>query len=117
MHSEALTTADGVREAPREFRRLFFIHVGTVVLTASIVAPMLIGFASIPPWLSVTYCVVIIATAMMFFAAATRVMQANRHMPFVDRIQCLTLTFCLSVLQVVFALPLLICVFAPEFRA
>ena len=117
MHTEALNAADGVRQTPKEFRRLFFIHVGTVVLTASIIAPLLIGFASIPPWMSVTYCVASIATAMLFFAAAIRVMQANRHMPFVDRIQCLTLTICLSGLQVVFALPTLICVFAPEFRA
>ena len=96
--------------------RLFRIHVGAVVLTAALVVPLLLGIASIPSWVSITYCVVIAAIAIAFVAVAVRNMRDDRRMRFSNRFEFLVVTFALSVLQAIFILPVVICVYAPTLR-
>ncbi len=107
MNAEPPTTRIGIQNVPYAFRRLFFIHVGTVVFTAALVAPLLLGIASIPSWLSVAYCVVIAASALAFLAAAARIVAQHGG----TRL-CLALTLGLSGAQAIFVIPVLICIFA-----
>jgi hypothetical protein len=110
------TTGSGDRNAHNDFRQLFFAHVGTVVLTAALVLPLLLGVASIPSWLSVAYCIVIAIVAFTFVIAAINSIRDNRGIRVAHRIECLALTLALSMLQVIFVLPVIICIFAPTFR-
>ena len=112
MNAEMPTSPAEMQNVPVQFRRLFFSHVVTLVLTAALVAPLMLGFASIPTWLSVAYCAVIAVVAFAFIAATLTDIRRNygSHM-------CLALTLGLSVAQLIFVLPIIICVFAPTFRA
>jgi predicted ABC-type exoprotein transport system permease subunit len=106
----------GDQDGLNDYRRSFFVHVGTVVLTAALVVPLLVGIASIPSWLSVAYCIVIAIVAFTFVLAAINNIRNNRVIRVAHRIECLVLTLALSIVQVVFVLPVLICIFAPTFR-
>ncbi len=112
MNAEIPTTPFTMQNVPADFRRLFFAHVGALVLTAALVVPLMLGFASIPAWVSVAYCVVIAIVALAFVAASITVMSRNRGSQ-----MYITMTLALSVTQLIFVLPILICVFAPTFRA
>ncbi|MEM8672080.1 MAG: hypothetical protein AAGG48_31480 [Planctomycetota bacterium] len=111
MDVETPATPASMQNVPVEFRRLFFTHVGTLVLTAALVAPLILGIASIPAWVSVAYCVVIGVAAFAYIAASIKVIRGNHgsHL-------CLVLTLGLSVAQLIFTLPVIICFFAPTFR-
>ncbi len=112
MNAELPATPTGIQNAPDDFRRLFFVHVGAVVLTAALVVPLLLEITSIPSWLSVAYCVVIAAVAIAFNVAAMRIVGHRRGMRL-----CLALTLGLSLAQVIFILPVIVCIYAPTFRA
>lgn len=116
MNTESPTIVAGDQNELNGYRRLFFAHVGTIVLTAALVVPLLLGVTSIPSWLSVGYCVVIATVAIAFVAAAIKNMRDNRGMHVANRIQGLVLTLALSMVQAIFVLPVLICIFAPTFR-
>lgn len=98
-------------------RRLFHAHVGAVVLSAAVVVPLLLGVVSIPSWVSVAYCAVIAAVAIAFVVAAFSNARATNGRSVNERIECLVVSLALAVLQMVFILPVLICIFAPTFRA
>ncbi|MGV3484240.1 MAG: hypothetical protein ACO1RT_07470 [Planctomycetaceae bacterium] len=104
------------QNVPIDYRRLFFAHVGAVVLTAALVVPLLLGIASIPSWLSASYCVAIATVAITFVAAAVKSMRHNRGLRISTRIECLFLTLGLSMVQGIFVLPVLICIYAPTLR-
>ncbi len=116
MNTESPTVVIGDQDALNDYRRLFFAHVGAVVLTAAFVVPLLLRIASMPAWLSVTYCVVIATVAITFVAAVVKSMRCNQGMRVSNRIQCMVLTLSLSTLQAIFVLPVLICVYAPTLR-
>ena len=117
MNADSPTVGTGNQNALSYYRRLFFVHVGTVVITAALVVPLLLGVASIPSWLSVAYCVAIAIVALTFVVAAIYNMRDNRGIRVANRIECLVLTLALSMVQVIFVLPVLICIFAPTFRS
>ena len=117
MNTDSPTVVTGDQDALNDYRRLFFVHVGTVVLTAALVLPLLLGVASIPSWLSVAYCVAIATVAITFVAAAVKNMRDNRGMRVANRIECRVLALALAMVQVIFVLPGLICIFAPTFRS
>ena len=98
-------------------RRLFHAHVSAVVLTAAVVAALLLGVASIPSWVSVAYCFVIAAVAIAFVAAAVNNARATSGRSVFERVEYLIVSLALATLQVIFVLPVLICIFAPTFRA
>ena len=98
-------------------RRLFHAHVGAVVLTAAVVVPLLLGVVSIPSWVSVAYCFVIATVAIAFVAAAVNNARAISGRSAFERVEYLTVSLALAMLQVIFVLPVLICIFAPTFRS
>jgi len=116
MKADLSTLLSEDQNTLNDYRRLFFTHVGTVVLTAAIVVPLLLGVASIPSWVSIAYCVAIVTVALTFIVAAINNMRNNHQIHFANRIERFVLTFALSMVQVIFVLPVLICIFAPTFR-
>ncbi len=116
MNAESPGDVNAVDNSLDNNQRLFRVHVGAVVLTAALVVPLLLGITSIPSWVSVTYCVVIAAIAIAFVAVDVRSMLDDRRMRVSNRFEFLVVTFALSVLQAIFILPVLICVYAPNLR-
>ena len=112
MNAEAPTTVNALMNN----RRMFRVHVGAVVLTAALVVPLLLGITSIPSWVSVAYCVVIATVAITFVASAVKNARDHREVNASNRIEFLVVTLALSTLQVIFILPVLICVYAPTLR-
>jgi hypothetical protein len=98
-------------------RRLFHAHVVAVVLTAAVVAPLLLGVASIPLWVSVACCSIITSVALAFVAAAVNRARAISGRSVYEGVEYLVVPLALAMLQMIFVLPVLICIFAPTFRA
>lgn len=117
MNADSFAAVDRDQNTSTDFRRLFFAHVFTVVLTAALVAPLLLGVTSIPSWFSVGYCTAIAMVAFAFVVVAIHSVRNLRGIGVANRIQRIMLTLGLSMLQVIFILPVLICIFAPTFRA
>ena len=112
MNAEAPATVNALMNN----RRMFRAHVGAVVLTAALVGPLLLGITSIPAWVSATYCLVIVMIAFTFVVSAVKNTRANRDLNLSNRIEFLVVTLALSMLQAIFILPVLICVYAPTLR-
>ena len=98
------------------YRRMFHVHVGAVVLTAAVVMSLLVSISSIPAWVLIAHCIVIAAAAIAFVAAAIRRLRTNLDSHSANRIEFLIVTLALSMLQAIFILPVLICVYAPTLR-
>ena len=117
MNTDLSAVVSEDRNAQNDYRRLFFAHVGTVILTAALVLPLLLGVTSIPSWFAIAYCIVIAIVAFTFVVAAVANVRDNRGIRVADRVEQLVLTLARSMLQIVFVLPVLICIFAPTFRS
>ena len=76
MNAESPTVVAGTQNALNNYRRLFFAHVGAVVLTGALVVPLLLGVTAIPSWVSVSYCVIIatvpLSVVLSFFVCGDR---------------------------------------------
>lgn len=99
-----------------DFRRLFHVHVAALVITASVVVPLLLGVASIPFWVSLAYCSVIAVVALAFVVVAIYLIRSSTEPSIAQRIERLSVVVGLSVAQLVFVLPVLICICSPNFR-
>lgn len=99
-----------------EFRRLFYTHVAALVITAIVVVPLLLGVASIPPWVSIAYCLAIAATAVAFMITAVHHLRRNMGGRFSEHAGHLAVIVGLALAQAVFVIPVLICVYAPGLR-
>lgn len=115
MKAESPTAVDPNRNA-LDNDRLLHAHVGAVVLTAALVVPLLLGIATIPTWVSVAYCIIIATVAIGFVTASVNKMRGDSGMIASKQIEHLVVSFSLSMLQVIFILPVLICVYAPTLR-
>ena len=116
MNTESPAAVLAAKDSLDNCRRLFHAHVGAVVFTAALVIPLLLGVTSIPSWVSVAYCVVIAVIAIAFVAAAAKNMRSNCGVRVSNRFECLIVTVALSMLQAIFIVPVLICVYAPTLR-
>jgi len=99
-----------------DLHRLFYAHVGAVVLTAVVVVPLLLGITSIPAWVSAVYCVSIATVAFSFAIYAIAVVRNDKERSATQRIECLLVFLGLSLAQAVFVFPVLVCIYMPDLR-
>jgi len=116
MIAESPTVVSGDQSVPNDYRRLFFAQVGAVVVTAVLVAPLLLGVSCIPSWLSAVYCFFIATVAIAFIPTALNSVRRDRGISAPNRIECMALTVGLSIVQIIFILPVLICIYMPTLR-
>ena len=108
--------ACSINTSPDDFRYLFHAHVLTLIVTALVVIPLLLGIASIPTWVALTYCAVIIVTAIGFVFGASLRIRCTTEASLSQRIERLSVVCGLALAQFTFVLPVLICVYAPSLR-
>lgn len=107
-------TAINCGGASMGLRRLFYAHVGALGFTGIVVVPLLLGVTSIPSWVSVAYCSVITAVAIVFVIAAVHLVRNSQGQSVLDRIEYLSVAVGLSMAQVLFVLPVLLCLYTPN---
>jgi hypothetical protein len=96
----------GTASVDVQLRRWFRGHVMAVALTGTLVFVLLVGFGKVPPTLSVCFCAVVACSAVAF--ACKSIIENRRRWDY------MAVSFGLSITQLVFILPVIACVFAPE---
>jgi uncharacterized membrane protein YidH (DUF202 family) len=109
-------TATNTATLTNGFRRLFYAHVLTLIFTAIVVAPLLLGIASIPTWLPLACCAVITVSAFVFVYGAVHRMRNTTEITASQRLGRLSLVCGLAVAQFIFVLPVFLCIYAPSIR-
>ncbi len=109
-------TATNSATLPNGFRHLFYAHVLTLVVTALVVIPLLLGIASIPTWVALAYCAAITVTAIVFVVGAVLRIRITTEATPLQRVERLSVICGLALAQCIFVLPVLICVYAPSLR-
>lgn len=116
MTVESTSATDPIANTPNNGRGLLRAHVAALVVTAAVVVPLLLGTASIPAWVSTMSCIIIASVAIGFVVAAReQARHRTDHNPF-QRNESLIVAIGLSIAQLIFIVPVLICVYAPTLR-
>jgi hypothetical protein len=116
MNTDYPPTTNLTLSAPNAAVWLFRAHVAALVFTAAVVVPLLLGTTSIPAWISTTYCIIIAVLAVGFIVAAAQHVRIDDGRNLFERCNSLVLALGLSMAQLVFIVPVLICVYAPTLR-